>query len=508
MAKKQLTTAQVAVIMAVLTLASKGFGFIRELVIANYYGAGMITDAYVMASQIPGTILASIMTSCGTAYMPIFSEKTEKEGNESANLFTARLMNFEFILSGVVIILGVLFANPIVHLFAPGYSPEQTALTAYYLRIAFFLLIGNVLISVFEPYLQYKGALVAPVVLGCFYSISIIVVAIISVHTDYHFLIFGVVIGYAIRGAALLFHGCRKGFEYKLDFALSGAVKEVFLLALPIFIGGSLSQINTFVDRMLASGFAEGSVSALSYGHIMSVFISSVSITIIVTIIYPKLNYAFSTDNLTKIGEITESAINLFALFCIPFTLGSMLYAPQIIQIVYERGAFAAVATDMTSTAFFYYSMSLLFGAISTLLTKVYYSMHDTKTTVYCGAISVLVNIILSVVLSKIIGLGGLALATSIAAAVNAFALYYSFKHKYSYIVLLRSKRKLVLVSIFSIIAVCVSYLFYSFVGNLIWMPRMVLLGLTVLIAILVYIIFLYISKFEELQLIKDLVKH
>ena len=99
MGKRKLTTAQIAFLMIILSLLSKAFGFIRELVLANYYGAGVVTDAYVMASQIPGTLVASLMTACGTAFMPIFSQKFEGEGEDSANLFTSRTLNFLFIVN-------------------------------------------------------------------------------------------------------------------------------------------------------------------------------------------------------------------------------------------------------------------------------------------------------------------------------------------------------------------------------------------------------------------------
>lgn len=507
MGKRNLTTAQIAMIMAGLTVFSKLLSFVRELVLANYYGAGIVTDAYVMASQIPGTLLAAVMTACGTAYMPIFSEKFEKEGEGSADLFTSRILNFLFILNGAVIILGALFARPLVSFFAPGYSGEVADLTVYYLRIAFLLLLGNVVISIFRPYLQYRGHLLASIVIGLLQSASIIIFIVISAYTSHYLLIWGVVIGYASYGLLMWLFGSRSGFSYTADFRFSGAVKETFLLALPVFIGGGVSQINTFVDKMLASGFGEGSVSALNYGHLIQTFILTLSASIMVTILYPKLNKAFATDDHEKIGYVTESAINLMALICIPFTLGSMVYAAQVIQAVYERGAFSGTATELTTIAFFWYSACLFFMAINELLTKVFYSMHDTKTAVYCSVIAVITNIVLNVVLSRFMGIGGLALATSIAQFVNSSALYLTFKHKYPHIRLLKGKRKLILVCVFSMIAVGLSYVLYSALSMHAGLPQIIDLGAAVLAAGIIYLVLLYIAKFDELNLIKDLVK-
>lgn len=508
MNERKLTTAQIAMLMVILSIVSKGIGFARELVLANYYGAGMVTDAYVMASQIPGTLLASLMTACGTAYMPLFSEKYEKEGPESANLFTSRTINFLFIVNVIAVILGSILAGPLVDFFAPGFDMETRTLTIYYLRIAFWLLLGNVFVSVLEPFLQYKGRFLIQVILGFFYSGSIVVAVIISAYTNHYLLIWGVVFGYSIRGFFLFIESQKQGFHYSADFHLNTAVKEALVLALPVFIGGSVSQINTFIDRILASNFESGSVSALNYGTIIVGVICSLSTTVIITIIYPKLNNAFALKQYERIGSLTEGAINLFAIICIPFTLGAMVYAKPVIQVVYERGAFSESATALTATTFFFYSIGIMFISLNGLLTKVYYSMHDTKTTVYCSVSAVIINIILNFVLSRIIGVGGLAFATSIAQAVNAMALYFSFKRKYPEITLLRSKRKLIQIGLFAIIAVSASYAFYYVIESSVWMPRMVLLGFAVIIAAIIYFILLLIAKFEELNLIKDLIRH
>lgn len=507
MRKRSLTTAQMAVLMAVLTMLSKSVGFLRELILANYYGAGMITDAYIMASQIPGALLASVMTAFGTAYMPLLSEKMEKEGQDSADVFTSRMVNFLFLINGTVIILGIIFAKPLVNIFARGFDEATSELTVVYLRIAFLLLIGNVLISIFIPYLQYRGKMLVTVLFDFTFSLSIIAFIIISVYAGHFWLIWGIVVGYAIRGIAMALNAKKVGFLYSLDFKFKGAVKEVFLLALPIFIGGSISQINTFIDRMLASTLPSGSVSALSYGNLISGFLISITVTVIVTIMYPKLNMAFATDNYERIGVLTESVVNLFAVFCIPFSLGAMAYANPVIQVIYERGAFANTATDITAKAFFFYSAGMMFCALNQLLTKVFFSMHDTKSSVQCSVIAVVTNIVLNLILIRIMGIGGLALATSIAQAVNAVALYYMFKHKYPQITLLREKKKIIQICVFSLIAVGISYIVYSYIGSIMWLPRMILLGIAILVACFIYLLLLYLAKFEEISILKDLVR-
>ncbi|MCQ2553097.1 MAG: oligosaccharide flippase family protein, partial [Clostridia bacterium] len=120
--------------------------------------------------------------------------------------------------------------------------------------------------------------------------------------------------------------------------------------------------------------------------------------------------------------------------------------------------------------------------------------------------VGVCFNVVLNIILVRYMAHAGLALATSVSQIISAFLEYYMFGKKFPEIVLLKSKRKLVKIIFFSIISVCLSYAFFVFVGAAIWMPRMVLLGLSVIIAVVVYLAFLYFFKFEELSLLTDLI--
>ncbi len=505
MKKVTLTAPQTAVLMAIFVMGSKVIGFIRELVLANYYGTGIITDSYVMAQSIPNTLLAGVIGAAATAYMPIFSRKIEQEGDEEANRYTSQLFNFLIAVTGIAAIIGVFFSRQLVDIFAPGYGPEAIELTSFYLKIGFLIVLFNTSIALFEAFLQYKGVFLSQIVLGYTQSLSIIFITIISAYTTHYLLIFGALLGFSIRGIGSFLLAKRNSFHYISDWHFTKAVKESMILALPIFIGGSVNQINTFIDRVLASQLQTGSVSALNYGNMVVGVISMFSVTIFITIIYPKLNQAFAHEEYSRISDMAEKGIDIIVLLAVPFTLGSMCYSGALIQVIYERGAFDGTSTLLTSAAFFYYAIGLTFISLNALITKIFYSLHDTKTTVVCSAIAVVCNIILNLILVKFMYHAGLALATSIAQTVNTLLLYLTFKRKYPQIQLLRSKTKVIKIIIFSTIAIGFSYVFFIIIGNRIWMPRMVLLGLTVTLAMLLYLALLHKAKFEELDLIKDL---
>lgn len=503
----KLTTTQLALVLAIMTVGSKIFGFVRELLLANYYGASFITDAYTMSMSIPNNLLAGIVGAAATAYMPVYSKKVETEGEESGNTFTSQIINLLLFVVGIIMILGWLFAEPLVHLFAPGFSGPTFELTTFYLRVAFVMVFFSVVSNMLGTYLEYKGVFIAPTSLAYVQNICIIIAIILSAKTNTpEGLIFGITTGYLIMAIGKLIIASRNGYKHKLDFNFTKPVKEILVLAVPVFIGSSAAEINVLVDRILASNLAEGSVSSLQYGNLFSGLISSLTISVFVTIIYPRLAQAFAQNDFDRISDVSERGINLIALLMVPCTLGALTYSSQVIQVVYERGAFNTVATDLTAAAFFFYSIGMAFTATRSFLDKIFYSVHDTVTPVKCSVVAVVCNIILNFLLVKVMGHAGLALATSISQIISMLLEYILFGRKFPQITLLKSKRKLAKIVLFSIISVGLSYAFYYFVGGLIWMPRMVLLGVSVIIAVALYLLLLYLFKFEELELFKDLV--
>ncbi len=504
MGKTKLTTAQTALLMAVLTMGSKLLGFVREIVMANYYGAGMVTDAFVMAQNIPNYLIAAIITAVGTAYMPCFSRKCVKEGLQAGDAFTSNLLNFQIIVACTLIAIGELTAPLLVRFFAPGFSEQTASLTTFYLRAAFFVALFNIFISIFGSYLQYKGIFLSPLFFGYAQNIFIILFIVLSIRISYKILIFGVIAGYAVRGLAYLLLSLKSGYRYTPDFRFGPLVKEVTVLAIPVFIGGWVNQINAFIDKMLASGLAEGSVSALNYGFLAIGVITAISVTIITTIVYPRFNRAIAAEEYDTVSGLSESAINLAALITIPFTFGAMAFSQEVIRVLFERGAFDVAATALTARAFRFYAVMLFFGGVCQILTFLYYSMKDMAAGVICSFIAVAVNIGLNLLLVGPMGVAGLALATGVAQAVNAVLLLLLFRRRHPKVTPLRSVRKVLLIACFSLVSVLSARLLYVLLARTA-LSTMIYLLLAVGAAFGVYLIFLYVARFEELSLLRGL---
>jgi putative peptidoglycan lipid II flippase len=223
----------------------------------------------------------------------------------------------------------------------------------------------------------------------------------------------------------------RAGYSYELIFDLKDDyIKKVLYMSLPVFVSVAVNDLNAIVDRTLASSLVSGSISALNYANKLNSLILGVFISAITTVIFPILSQESSSDNISGMKKIMGYGVNLILLITIPATVGLVLLATPIVQVAFQRGEFDDIATMMTAKALIFYSFGLISMSLRILLDRVYYSLHDTKTPMLNGAISVVFNIILNLILVRYMAHAGLALATSIAISIATLLLFYGLKKK------------------------------------------------------------------------------
>ncbi|MGI6751860.1 MAG: murein biosynthesis integral membrane protein MurJ [Anaerovoracaceae bacterium] len=488
------TVAKTAFWMAVFTLLSKALGFVREVFLAGYFGVGEITDAYVMANNIPTIIFGGVFSAVATAFMPTFSKKLEQEGEEAANRFTREVVSISLIISAISMVIGFIFSDQITAICAPKFTGFRAELTSFFIKITFTYIFFTCITALMEAYLQYKRVFIPQILAGYTQTLAVIVMIIVAARYDYHLLAFGLLLGYGFKFIIVAIISGKKGFPFKPAPNIGGSAKEIAALSLPVFLGSSAAQINLFVDRTLASGLIAGSVSALNYANTIVNLITGLTTAIIVTIIYPRLTEANSLSEYERFGDMINKGIMIILLISVPFTLGGMLYSDQVIEIVFQRGAFDPAATALTGPAFFYYALGLIFVSANALLVKGYYAMHNMKTPVSYAIICMGINISLNLILIRYMAHMGLALATSIAALINTLLLYAGFRRRYPEILLIKSAKQLSFILFASAVAVGASWPVYLLTVS--HTPLLISIILTVSTAAIIYLIlFLTMGK-------------
>ncbi len=420
-----------AILLMILTILTKILGFIRDITLSYFYGASNITDAYLISITIPTIIFAFIGTGIATSYIPIYSNILKEKGIQSANRFTNNIINFIIIISTIIVFIVLIFTTPIVRLFASGFKGETLKLAVDFTKISIFGICFSGLIYIFTGYLQMKDNFVIPAIMGVPLNIIVIIFIVLSTKTNIILLSIGYVIGAAFQILFLIPFAYKKGYKYRFILDKNDEyLKQTFYLSLPVIIGVSVNQINVLVDRTIASRIAAGGISALTYANRLNLFIQSIFVLSISTALYPMISKMAAENNIYGLKESVSGAINSISLLVIPATIGAMLFAEPVVKLLFGRGAFDPEAISLTSNALFYYSIGMLGFGLREIISRSFYSLQDTKTPMINAAIAMVMNIVLNLILSRYMGIGGLALATSISAIFCTILLFISFRKK------------------------------------------------------------------------------
>ena len=498
--------------LMIATIIAKVLGFGRELVLASSYGASMYSDAYLTAMNIPLVLFAIIGTTLSTVLIPMYFEVNRDLGEKKALNFTNNVFNIVIVICILLAILGFVFTEQLVKVFAMGFEGKTLKVAIDFTRITIIGIVFTGLSYVMTAYLQIKNNFTVPGLISVPKNIIIITSIILSVKYNPYIMIWGTLIGIATEFLFQLPFAIKSGYKYQPYINIKDKyIKKMSWLIVPVLIGVAVNQVNAMVDRTLASTLAEGSISALNYanklnGFVMAMFISSVG-----AVIYPMLSKLSSEDNKEKFTSSVVQSINSVILLVIPISVGAMVLATPIVKLLFQRGEFDARATSMTAIALVMYSIGMVAFGLRDILGKVFYALQDTKTPMINGAIAMIMNIVLNIILVKYLQLAGLALATSISAIVCIFLLFGSLKKKMGYF----GQDKIIKTTIKSIISAVimgvVTYFAYNMISNLLGIglvKEAISLVVSVGIGTITYGILVILLKVDEVNIITSMIKN
>lgn len=424
--------AKSAIIIMIFTLGSKFLGFLREVLIAAKFGSGMETDTYFIAMSATGIITGLMSNAINTTFIPVAAEIETAEGKKGKLNHTNNLINIVFFLSLILVCIAWIASPLIIKLLAKGFYGEQYKLAIQLLRIGLPMIIFSSIIGVFLGFLQSEQRYISTAAIGFpFNFVYIFFLLFLSSKFGIKGLMVASVIAVFSQVLLQLPEIKKAGYKYKFIFNIKDKyVKKVLYLSIPVFIGVAINDLNTIVDRTLASSLVAGSISALNYANRLNGLILGVFITAITTVIFPLLSKEFSEDNIKGVKKIMGYGVNLILLITIPAAVGLIVLSTPIVEVAFQRGEFDFTATIMTSKALIFYAIGLVAMALRLLVNRVYFSLQDTKTPMINGAISVVFNIVLNLILVQFMGHAGLAFATSIATTIATLLMFYGLKKK------------------------------------------------------------------------------
>lgn len=436
----KLTIGSAAFILAATGLVSNVLGLYRERMIAGAFGAGRMTDAFYASFTLPDMIFTLlILGAVSSAFIPVFveklTEKKEAEAQEIANSF----MNFILIAAIVFGVVIFVAAPKLVPFLFPGFFNTVSndnfniyQLTVNLTRIMIlspiFFSISGVFGGILNSYKRFVAYAIAPLI----YNLSIILSVIFLrgyFNPPIYAVTIGVVVGAILYALIQLPSVLSTGYRWRpiLDFR-RGQTARIIKLMIPRTIAIGANQINLLIDTFIASFFI-GGITVLRYANNIQTTPTVIFGISIATAIFPVLSESYSRNDMVEYMKNFSWSARRILFFMIPATVGIIVLRAQIVRLIYGIGNFSWDNTYWTTKALLFFAVGLVAQALVPLLVRAFYSIQDTKTPLYIGLVTMVVNAILSITLPFIhslqLGVAGIALAFSIAGIVNAALLFF-----------------------------------------------------------------------------------
>lgn len=413
-------------IITLIAIVSKILGFGRELLMAAFFGASDVTDAFFVAQIIPVLMFTAVGMAITTGMAPIYANAKLNKGQEEAGNIISVLGTLFLFLSIAVTIVFYFLTPFITSVMAPGFNQEQTELTNTLTRIMLPSFCFYVMAAIMTGILEYEKRFAPPALVAIPQSLFIII-AIVFLSDTYG--IYGIAVATLLGAAAqyLLQYPFIKKYRVmniNIHFKkYKSVIKDTLILFSPIIIASIAYQINAIVDKMVASQLPIGSVSALNYSNKLMYLPVSIILLPLITVLYPTVIDAAINKGKDLI-KIIFKGLNLIFFISIPLMIVMLVESKELVDFAYKRGAFGEDASIMTTDAFFFYTFGMVFIALKEFLNRFYVAVKDTRITMIGSVAAIVINVILSVILSRFLEVGGIALATSIAMFMQTIFLF------------------------------------------------------------------------------------
>lgn len=491
------------IIIVLVGILAKVASFISEAIMAAYLGTTYQSDAYYMIASIQTVIYPMMSIGIWNVFLPLYKGHIAKGEKELAETITNKALSFFTVISIAVVILLIIFAPIVVSIVAPGFKGETRTLCIKLVRISapmyIFIIASAVYASILQCHNKFLGSQIREVA-------SHIPTIIAAIFFYKNFGINAMAIALVVAGVLRLvieLPFVTWGYKYKPDFKFKSKEFILMLKRLPsALISAGVAQLNSLVDKAMASTLPTGTVSGLNYGHkLMNVFSGLLS-SAIATAMYPQMIELISLNKKDELGKLIVKIINIFCVMMFPITIACVLFRTELVAAVFQRGAFDESSTALTSNVFALYSIGLFFVACNTVISNVFYGNGDTKTPMYISLANLGINVVLNLCFIHFLGVNGLALATSLSAIIT-FILRVQASRKY-----VTLKRRLMTITAIKVFIASITacmiprILFWAFPIN-----KYLVLLFSAGIGIVVYLVGVKLLNVHEINDLIDLLK-
>lgn len=411
-------------------------GLARGIILANVFGASLELDSFYAANRVSETLFLLVAGGAlGSAFIPTFTGLLTKGDKDSAWRLASALANAVTLTLSLLAVLIAIFAPQVVrYALAPGFSanPEIFALTVSLLRIqlisAVLFGLGGLIVGILNAHQVF----LVPALTPAMYQLGIIFGAVfLAPSMGIYGLAWGVVIGAIFYLLIQLPSLLKQKGTYTFSLELHNPnTRQVIFLMLPRLLGVAVVQLNFWVNTNLASRMDEGSVASLTYGFALMLMAQAAIAQSVAIAAMPTFSAQHALGKKDEMRASLAASLRGILLMALPASLGLMILREPLVAFLYQRGRFDDRAVEMVAWILLWYAAGLVGHSIMEVLTRAFYAQQDTKTPVIIGVIAMGLNVVFSILFSRLFAqvgwmpVGGLALANSLATALEAAALF------------------------------------------------------------------------------------
>ncbi len=427
-------------IVSAMTSLSRVTGFIRDMVYAQMFGAGAGTDAFFVAFRIPNFLRRLFAEGAfSQAFVPVFSEYQTQRSHEELKELVDQVAGTLGAILLLISAIGVVAAPLLILLFAPGFSADagKYEMTVAMLRITFPYLFFISLTAFAGGVLNSCGKFAIPAITPVLLNLTMIAAAL-WLAPQMAQPVVGLAWGVFIAGVIQLSFQIPFLRQIKLlprprwGWAARG-VQQVLKLMVPAIFGSSVAQVNLLIDTVVASFLISGSVSWLYYSDRLVEFPLGIFGVALGTVILPKLSRQHASAEAGGFSQTLDWALRWALLIGVPATVALMLLAYPLLSALFQYGQFDARDVAMSARSLIAFSLGLVAFMLIKVLAPGFYARQDTRSPVKYGVIAMVANTVLVLLLVWPLAHAGLALATSLAAYLNAGLLFTNLRRRAIY---------------------------------------------------------------------------
>lgn len=498
--------------IVILSLGSKVLGFFREALIASRYGSGSGTDTFFIALSAVTLFSALLIQTINTTLIPVLSDVEVHDGKEGKMNYFNNFLNI-ITLTSILIAVFAFFTTPfIIKVIGRGFEGNQFDYAILLTRLGLPILIISGIVGSLRGYLQSEERFAESAIAA--YPFNLVYILFLLFFAENFSITALMVVAVVAEASKLLIPiPSLKDLGYRYNFVINlkdKYIKQMAMLIPPVLLSVGISDLYSVVDKSMASSLAEGSVSSLNYANTLKNIVHSVFITAIITVVFPILSKEANARNYTRLKKIMQTSLNIVLLILIPTTVGMIILAEPAVKFAYQRGQFGDTAALMTTTALIAYSIGLIGAGVQAILIRIFYALQDTKMPMINSFYGLVLNVIFNLIFVQFFDHNGLALATSLSTTLTAILLLYELRKKIGNLGLEAMIQSSLKTSAASVIMGIVIYFMYNYsmqAFNPSRLMELMLVIVTVLIGFIIYLVFLYLFKVDELHFVTDHVK-